>query len=401
MIRPRRPSSSFAAFAGVFTVTLLGLTAVGATLPVLPRYVKGPLESGDVAVGVVVGAFAITGLAFRPIAGRLADTRGRRVIVASGALIAASAGLLYLIPAGVPGLIFARLVLGIGEGMVFTAGSAWVVDLAPPERRGRVIGLYGLSIWTGLSLGPAVGEALYGAAGFDVVWLFAAAAPLVSAMVALRIPDPFTPSPTAERGPWIAREAIQPGLGLAMASVGFAAVASFIVLHLAQRGESEGAVAFTAFAATVVLARLLAGDLPDRIGPLRCAAGAALVESAGLALIALSHDLTLAIAGSITMGAAFSLLYPSLSLIVINKVGVDRRGSALGTFTACFDLGFAIGGPLTGAAAALGGYPAAFAVGSAAALGTASIVLFALRPSGRRASAAPAPGLEAPPDAIP
>ena len=61
----------------------------------LPRYVKGPLESGDVAVGVVVGAFAFTGIAFRPIAGRLADARGRRRVVAGGALLAAIAGALY------------------------------------------------------------------------------------------------------------------------------------------------------------------------------------------------------------------------------------------------------------------------------------------------------------------
>jgi MFS family permease len=389
MPRPRR-SSSLAAFAGVFIVTLLGLTAVGATLPVLPRYVKGPLESGEVAVGVVVGAFAFTGIAFRPIAGRLADTRGRRRIVAGGALLAAVAGALYLVPAGVPGLIAARLLLGIGEGAVFTAGSAWVVDLAPPERRGRVIGLYGLSIWTGLSIGPAVGEALYGVAGFDVVWIFAAAAPLIGAVIASRIPDPHTPALAPERAPWIAPEAVRPGLGLAMASVGFAAVASFVVLHLAERGESEGAIAFTVFAATVVLTRLVAGDLPDRVGPVRCAAVCAVTEALGLGLIALSHDLALAIAGSIAMGGAFSLLYPSLSLIVINRVSEDRRGSALGTFTACFDLGFAVGGPLTGAAAALGGYPAAFAVGAVSALGTFSMVWFGVRPSVRRGAAAKA-----------
>ena len=73
-------------------MTLLGLTAVGATLPVLPRYVKGPLESGDVAVGVVVGAFAFTGLAFRPIAGGLRTPAAAGAIVAAGALIAAIAG---------------------------------------------------------------------------------------------------------------------------------------------------------------------------------------------------------------------------------------------------------------------------------------------------------------------
>ena len=52
-----RPGLSFA---GVFAVTFCGLVAVGSVLPVLPRYIHGPLGSGDLAVGVVIGAYAIT-----------------------------------------------------------------------------------------------------------------------------------------------------------------------------------------------------------------------------------------------------------------------------------------------------------------------------------------------------
>ena len=380
--------SPYAAFAGIFVVTLLSLMAVGAVLPILPRYVRGPLDSGNVAVGVVVGAFAFTGLAARPLAGRFADHRGRRPAVVLGTLLAALAGLLYLLPTGLPGLIAARLVLGMGEGTVFTAGSAWIVDLAPPGRRGRVIGLYGLAVWSGLSIGPSIGELLYHAAGFDLVWAFAAAAPLVGALVALRIPDPFQPSPEAARGPLIARESIRPGAALSLASVGFAAMASFIVLHLQAHGDSHGAIAFTVFAVTVVLTRLIAGNLPDRIGPLRCAAGAAAVESLGLALIALSTGLPLAIVGAAAMGTAFSLLYPSLSLVVVNRVPEARRGAALGTFTGFFDLGVGLGAPLAGAAAALGGYSAAFWLASACALGTLAVAT-ALRRAG---AAAPAVG---------
>jgi MFS family permease len=376
--------SPLAAFAGIFVVTLLSLIAVGAVLPVLPRYVKGPLDSGNVAVGIVVGAFAFTGLGGRPLAGRLADRRGRRPTVVLGSLLAATAGLLYLVPAGVPGLIGARLVLGLGEGAVFTASSAWVVDLAPMGRRGRVIGLYGLAVWSGLSIGPSLGELLYRAAGFDLVWAFAAAAPFLGALVALRIPDEFRPRPEA-RGPLIARESIRPGSALTMASVGYAAMASFIVLHLRANGDTHGAVAFTVFAATVVLTRLVAGDLPDRVGPLRCAAGAAAVESLGLSLIALANSLAMAIVGAAAMGGAFSLLYPSLSLVVVNRVAETRRGAALGTFTGFFDLGVGLGAPLAGVAAALGGYAAAFWLGAGCALGTLGLAL-ALR----RAVAAPA-----------
>jgi len=380
--------SQYAAFGGLFVVTLLSLTAVGAVLPVIPRYVRGPLGAGNVAVGVAIGAFALTALAGRPIAGHIADRRGRRPVVAAGALLAAAAGGLYLVPAGLPGLILARLVLGAGEGMVFTAGATWVVDLAPPGRRGRVIGLYGLAVWSGLSLGPPIGDALLRASSFDAVWVFTAISPFIGALIALTIPDPFRPVAVPERRPLIARESVGPGLAFSFANVGYAAMASFIVLDLDANGTGHGAAAFTVFAATVVLTRLIGGDLPDRVGPLRCAAAAAAVESLGLAVIALATTLPVAIAGAAAMGTAFSLLYPSFSLVVVNRVPDERRGVALGTFTAFFDIGVGLGAPLAGAAAAIGGYSAAFWLGSVFAIGTV-VLANALR---RGWAAAPAAG---------
>ncbi len=141
-------------------------------LPVLPRYIHGPLDSGDLAVGVVIGSYAITGLLLRPVAGRFADTRGRKPTVAGrGAAGGARAASSTCRSLGIAGLIVARLVLGAGEGAVYTAGSAWIVDLAPEERRGRVLGLYGLAVWGGLSVGPLLGEVLLDAGGYTLVWI--------------------------------------------------------------------------------------------------------------------------------------------------------------------------------------------------------------------------------------
>ena len=375
-----RRSSERAAFAGIFAVTMLALLGVGAVLPVIPHYVRGPLADGDLAVGVAIGAFALTALACRPLAGNLADRRGRRRVVAAGSALSAVGGLLYLVPAGLPGLIVARLALGAGEGSVFTAGATWVVDLAPPGRRGRVIGLYGLAVWSGLTLGPPIGDLLLRVSSFDAVWAFAAAAPAIGAAIALAIPDPYgRGAHEVVRGPLIARESLRPGAALSLATVGYAAMAAFIVLDLDAKGIGHGAAAFTAFAATVVATRLVAGNLPDRVGPLRCAAAAALVEAAGLALIATSASLAVAIAGSVAMGAAFSTIYPSLSLVVVNRVGEERRGAALGTFTAFFDAGVGLGAPLVGAAASIGGYDAAFWLAAACAIGTAAAAGIGIR----------------------
>jgi MFS family permease len=371
-----------AAFAGVFTVTFCGLLAVGAVLPVLPRYVDGPLGAGKIAVGVVIGSYAITGLLLRPFAGRFADRRGRKPAVLIGSLLMAVGGFLYLLPFGVGGLIAARLVLGAGEGTVFTAGSAWIVDLAPPERRGRVIGLYGLAVWAGLSIGPLFGELIQHTAGYTPVWIFAGVLPLVGALVATRIPDPFRPSSWLEHEhhSLIVPQAVLPGAALALGSIGYAAVATFVVLHLDDRGVGHGALVFGAFATMVVLTRLVGGDLPDRVGPARVATAAAMVEAVGLTTIAFAQSLPVAIAGALAMGAAFSLLYPSLSLIVVNQVSEARRGAALGTFTAFFDAGVGFGAPLAGAAAALSSYEGSFLLAAAIALGSATLIATTIRP---------------------
>lgn len=387
---PDRRASARGAFLGIFAVTGLGLLSIGATLPVLPRYVSGPLGGGEVEVGIVTGAFAITGLACRPLAGHLADRRGRRRVVIWGALATAASGLLLFVPAGVPGLIVSRLFLGAGEGAVYTAGSAWIVDLAPPDRRGRIIGLYGLAIWGGLALGPPIGELILQATDYELVWAFATAAPLVGALVATRIPERFVPRAGLEHERrLLAHEALRPGLGLALAIVGYATMAAFVVLHLEQREIGHGAAVFAAFAATVVATRILLGWLPDRFGPVRCAIGAGCVEAAGLLTIAGAETIAVAALGAVAMGAGFSLLFPSFALVVVNRVPIERRGVAMGTLTAFFDLGMGIGGPLAGAAAALGGYSAAFALAAACALSTLLVALSLRSASAALPAAAP------------
>lgn len=373
----QRPGASFA---GIFAVTFCGLVGVGSVLPVLPRYIHGPLDSGDVAVGIVIGAYAVTGLLLRPVAGRIADTRGRKPTVIAGALLVALSGFLYLPSIGIAGLIVARLILGAGEGAVYTAGSAWIVDLAPEERRGRVLGLYGLAVWGGLSVGPLLGEVLLDVGSYDLVFVVAGALPVLGALIALTARDPFVPLAHAEPHPLIAPEAVGPGFAVGLASFGYAAVATFIVLHLEARGVGHGATVFAAFAAMIVLTRLVFGDLPDRMGAAPVAIAATVGEAIGLLLIAVAHSLPVALIGGMAMGAAFALLNPSLMLIALGRVSQQARGAAMGTYTAFFDAGVGLGAPIAGLVAALTNYEGAFIFAAAVCLASALMILIRLHP---------------------
>jgi MFS family permease len=375
------PRAGIAASAGVFVAALLAFLAIGAALPVLPTFVRGPLHASNLAVGIVVGAFAITSVVCRPLAGRRADRRGRRIVLVGGSLAMALGGLLYLLADSVPTLIAARLVVGAGEGAVYTAGATWAVDLAHEDRRGLALGLFGLSVWGGLSLGPLAGELLRAGAGYDAVWMLTAALPLAGAAIASRLPEParFADAAPAGRRRLFPRSARRPGVALALANIGYAALAGFVVLHLRARGIGGGASVFTVFAVAVFASRLVLSRVPDRAGPRRTATAAGLLEAIGLAVIALAGSLAVALAGALIVGVGFSMLFPSLALMVVGEVGEDGRGSALGAFTAFFDIGVGLGGPLAGATASLAGYPAVFALAAVAALGTA---LLAAVPAG-------------------
>lgn len=358
---------------GVFFAALCAFLAIGAALPVLPAYVRGPLHSTDLAVGIVVGAFAITSVVCRPLAGRQADQRGRRVVLIGGALAMALGGLLYLVSDSVATLVLARLVVGVGEGSLYTAGATWAVDLAPEDQRGLALGLFGLAVWGGLSIGPVAGELLRSNVGYSSVWILTAALPAAAALIALRLPEPAklvsgaVPRPLA----LFPKAAHRPGLALALANIGYAALAGFVVLALRARGIGGGATVFTAFAVAVFASRLVLSRVPDRAGARRTATAAGLLEALGLTVIASAHSLELALIGALVVGVGFSMLFPSLALMVVGEVGEDRRGSALGAFTAFFDIGVGLGGPIAGLTASIAGYPAVFYLAAVAALGTA------------------------------
>ncbi len=106
----------------------------------------------------VVIAQALTISAFMMPMGRLADIIGRKRVHLIGlALFAGGAIFTALAPTfGI--LIFARIVMAIGNSMGQSVGTAMVISVFPPEERGKAIG----SQTTAVAIGGAVGPALAG-----------------------------------------------------------------------------------------------------------------------------------------------------------------------------------------------------------------------------------------------
>ncbi|MFI6453564.1 MFS transporter [Streptosporangium amethystogenes] len=367
------------ALAGVFGGLFCGYLGLTAAIPVLPGFVRESFGAGDFAVGLVVMATALTALLVRPVSGHLADRYGHRLVMRAGALVIAVGGLLYFLPLGLSGLVAVRLLAGVGEASLFTAGAVWVVSLAPHDRRGQLIGLYGVSMWGGISVGTFLGALLLNF-GYGAVWGFSAAAALVALLLISAVPAPARagqPGEVRQSGghTLLPRPVLLPGLALGFAAAGYAGLAAFVVLHLQARGVQSGVVVLSGFSAVYAGTRLFIGHLPDRLGPRRVAVWSGIGEAIGLAIIALAPNLPVAVFGSLVMGAGFSLLHPSLALMVMNRTDPSRQGAAIGAYTSFWDLGLAVWGPLIGVVAAGLGYPAVFVVGAVCAMLAVAVAL--------------------------
>jgi MFS family permease len=366
-------------------VATLGIfLAIGMLLPVLPVYAKGPLDVGTIGVGLAVAAASPTALLFQPVAGRLGDRRGRRLLVVAGPLLMAGSIAAYAVVDSLPALLALRLVTGVGEALAFVGVATVINDLAPEERRGETISLYSLGVWGGLALGPLLGETVLGRGRYDAVWLVAAGCVLVSALIGLVLPEtrPAAPPGKRRKTRLVHPAAVAPGLVLIASAFGFAGFNAFVALYARELGLGGAGTVFLVYSGIVVVVRILGRHLPDRLGAKRASGIALGLLGAGLLTMGLWNTATGLFAGTAVFALGTALAFPSLMTLAVSGAPASERGSVVGTFGAFADVGFALGAVTLGAVASVTGYEGVFVVSAVGALG-AVLLLVRLPASGR------------------
>ena len=353
------------------TVVAAGLAyfmSLGMLLPVVPRYVDGPLGGTELAVGVVVGGFAAGAVAIRPLAGRVGDRRGRRILVVGGALIVAVAVALHHPADGVVPMFAVRVLGGFGEAAFFVGAGTMVTDLAPLARRGEAISYWSIAVYGGLAFGPSLGEWLLDGDRYGLVWTVSASLALLAALIGLATKEtvqPRTDGSEVPPTPLIHRAALPPGLVLFLGIVGMAGFFAFVPLYVDELGMDDSSGVFLLYGCTVLAVRILGARIPDRVGPLRAGTIATAASAAGLLVVAFAGSSAGLHAGTFVFALGMSLLYPAMLTLALTDVPERERGSAVGTISSFFDLSQGLGAAMLGVAVALAGYRGAFVTAAA------------------------------------
>lgn len=353
-------------FLTITAATYAYFVSIGLLLPVLPRFVERDLGGGGVEVGVAVGAFAVSAALLRPLVGWVGDRHGRRVLAVGGALTVGVASLVLAPAATLAVVVVARLVAGAGEAAVFVGNATAVQDLAPADRRGEATSYFSVALYGGLASGPPLGEWLYGEHGATAVFLLAAAACAVAAVLGMAVPGGG--DPTARRPRQLVHPAARrPGAVLLLGLIPYAAFGTFVALYADEVGASAGPL-FAVYAGLILAVRIFGARIPDRFGAIPVATVAMGAIGLGAALFALVPTPLGLLAATVVFAGGMALQFPALFSLVVNAAPDRERSHAVGSFSLFFDLSQGLGALGLGALVALAGERAAFAAGAVAAV---------------------------------
>lgn len=345
------PSLLTPKFVVVMVAAFAYFLAMGASLPTVPRFVEGELGGEGAAVGIGVGAYAVSAALLRPWVGRIGDTKGRRVLAVGGSVVVAVSFLTYALATELWMLVASRLLTGAGEAAGFVGFAMAAQDLAPDHRRGEAASYFSVALYGGLAAGPPVGEALVDH-GFTTLWLALAGFAGLAAVASLWIPTGRT-VPVATGRTFLQRDALWPGVILFLGLIPFTAFAAFVPLFAEDLGlDSVGGV-LALYAGLVLVIRIVGARLPDRLGWRKGSAMALTAVAVGISLLAAWGTVASIWVAAVALGLGMSLMYPSLFTAVMAAAPEDERSHAVGTFSVFFDLSQGLGATFVGVVVSL------------------------------------------------
>jgi len=386
----------------IFIVSTIDVLGFGVLVPLVP-YMADRYGAGPWLVTAILASYSFAQLLMAPVWGRLSDRFGRRPILISSLAGACFSYLMLGFAPTLGWLLVARLFNGAMAGNL-SAAFAYASDVSGQKDRARALGVVGVAIAVGFTLGPALGGILAGDSALHANFLLPA---LVSAglsvlamllvMFMLRESlDAATRIAHREaetRGTLLQVLRSRPTLAwivLAGVLVTFSQASLesvFALWALARFGFGPRTIGYLLFGLALVTVAMQGGlvrRLAPRFGEWRLALASIACYVLGLVWVAFSPGLASSLVGLAACGVGAGLFAPSASSLASRQSDPGNRGVVMGAYQSGTSLARVLGPLVAGYTFARFGPGAPFLAG---ALVTAQAT-WCLLAAGRKASMA-------------
>ncbi len=318
---------------------------LGTTLPtpLYPIY-EQRIGFSSFMVTVVFAAYAVGVIASLLLFGRLSDAVGRRPVLFAGLGLSAASAVLFLLADGLALLLAGRVLSGLAAGVFTGTATATLLDLAPPDGRGRATLIATAANMGGLGCGPLLAGLLAQYAPLAVRLCFLVDLVLLAAAIAGLVLVPETVEsrtggrlrvqgllvPNGAHALFV-RAATAAFAGFAVLGLFTAVAPAFLgqVLRLPDHAVT-GAVVFAVFAASLAGQLALERTTPRVALPAGCLA---LVAAMGLLAAALElHVLALLVAAGILAGLGQGLSFRAGLASVTGAAAAEERSAVASSY---------------------------------------------------------------------
>ncbi len=156
-------------FAVLFFSIFSAVTGVGIVIPLLPVYAHD-LGASGLYISMIFGSFSISRTLLLPYFGRVSDKNGRRPYIVTGLFAYAIVSCGFILVSSVEALIGLRFLHGIASAMIMPVAQAYVGDITPKGEEGFYMGMFSMSMFASLSIGPFMGGVINHRYGLDAAF---------------------------------------------------------------------------------------------------------------------------------------------------------------------------------------------------------------------------------------